>query len=213
MGWDIVHMVEAVANALRRRSEMDDLEQAVYGVDVLDELQLHPLIQQALRNAGYGVWPEQRYPSDRTARRKSIGKRCDLVLSPDERPLAEPESESTLFADANAVALEAAFWLEIKTVSQYTVEGPFARYSAELLQPVSQDIKKLANDRLVFHAGLLLVLYTVDEPTAEHDLKAWLMRCEKRGYAVAPPIVRGHGITDRIGNAWCAVALFPLRRL
>jgi hypothetical protein len=214
MAWDVTDIVEAVERGLRTRAAELETEQAVYGIDCLDELALHPLIQQSLRAADYGVWPEQRYPCDRLPRRrKSEGKRCDVVLTPDDRPLQEPDAEATLFATEDAVVLEAAYWLEIKTVAQFTVDGPFARYSAELLQPVSHDIRKLAGDRLVFHAGLMLVLFTTDQRTADHDLAVWLTRCEQRGYPVADPIVRGFPITDRIGNGWTATALFPVRRL
>ncbi|MEX0742577.1 MAG: hypothetical protein WD079_07240, partial [Phycisphaeraceae bacterium] len=92
-------------------------------------------------------------------------------------------------------------------------EGPFARYSAELLQPVTKDIRKLAQDRLIFHAGLLLVLFTADPIVATHDLGAWEHRALQRGYPVAPPIVRDFAITDRMGNAHVSVALFAVRRL
>ncbi len=213
MPWDLVHIAEAVSDHLVRRAAADDAEQAVYGLDILEELQLHPLIHEALREAGYGVWPEQRYPGDRTGRRRSEGKRCDVVLTPDHAPLLDPDAERTLFADRNACPLEAALWLEIKTVAQFTDQGPFKRYSAELLQPVSQDVKKLAGDRLIYHAGLLLVLFTQDQVTAAHDLAAWERRCLDRGYAVAPPLTRPFDLTDRVGNARCSVALFPIRRL
>ncbi len=213
MRWDGHEIVEAVAGHLERLARADDLEQAVYSIDRLEELELHPLIHAGLREAGFGTHPEQRYPSERTGRRKSEGKRCDAVLTPDDLPLAEPGAEATLFADENAVALEAAFWLEIKTVAQYTTEGPFARYGSELLATVSQDIRKLAQDRAIFHAGLLLVLFTESQEIAEHDLQAWYDRVLQRGYPVAPAIRHGFALTDRMGNGWCAVALFPVRRL
>jgi len=213
MAWDVVHITEAVADYLRQRAAADDLEQAVYSIDAMDELGLHPLIQQGLRDAGYGVHPEQRYPSDRTARRKSEGKRCDIVLTPDDRSLMDPHAESTLFEPPDAVVLEAAFWLEIKTVSQFTTDGPFARYSAELLQPVSKDVKKLSGDPVVYHAALLLVLFTADEPTAKHDLATWERKTMDKGYAVAPPIIRDFPINDRLGNGHCAVGMYQIRRL
>lgn len=213
MQWDIVAICEAVASGLAARARADDEAQEVYSIDALDELGLHPLIQSALREAGFGVFPEQRFPSDRTARRKSEGKRCDIVLTPDGRPLSEPDAEATLFAADDAVSLEAAFWLEVKTVSQFTTEGPFAHYGKELLQPVSQDVKKLAGDRSIYHAGLLLVLFTVDEAVAVHDLAAWEHRTLQRGYGVAPPIVRRFPLNDRLGNGCCSVALYAIRRL
>jgi len=213
MAWDAVEIVEAITRHLRARAAAADLEQAVYSIDALDELQLHPLIQTALREAGFGVWPEQRYSADGRRRRKSEGKRCDVVLTPDDLPLLEPDAETTLFADPRAVPLESAFWMEIKTVAQFTTEGAFVGYSSELLQPVTHDIKKMAKDGMLFHCGLLLVLFTAEKQVAEHDLAAWERRAIERGYGVAPPTARHFAINDRLGNACCSVALFPVRRL
>ena len=217
MRWNVTEMVEAVAAGLQQQARADDEEQAVYSIDVLDEMALHPLIQRGLREVGYGVWPEQRFPSQRAKsgrKRKSEGKRCDIVLTHEHpQTLVDPDAEATLFGDPEALPLEAAYWLELKTVAQFTTEGPFPRYSAELLSPVSQDIRKLAQDPLIFHAGLMLILFTADELVAKHDLRAWETRCLARGYPVAPPIVRDFKLRDRLGNAMCSVALFPVRRL
>ena len=219
MPWNVSEILDAVSAGLARAAAACDTEQAVYGIDCLDELKLHPLIQSSLRQAGFGVWPEQRYPSVRGARgirgrrAKSEGNRCDIVLTPDNRPLCDPDAEATLFSDDDAISLEAAYWLEVKTVSQFTTEGPFARYSAELLSPVSRDIRKLSQDPLIFHAGLLLVLFTADRMTAEHDLAAWETRCLEKGYPVAPPRTHHIPLTDRLGNAHLAIAIVPVRRL
>ncbi|MBI1372016.1 MAG: hypothetical protein GC159_04555 [Phycisphaera sp.] len=214
MHWDHVDICEAVHAGLLKCAQEIDAEQAVYGIDALDELGLHPLIQQPLRDAGFGVWPEQAYPSDRIGRkRRSEGKRCDIVLTPDERELVDPEAEATLFEPPDTVALESAYWLEIKTVSQYTTDGPFPHYSKELLSPVREDLRKLAQDPLIYHSGLMLVLFTEDPRVAQHDLELWEMRCLQKGYPIAPPVRRDFAITERMGNALCTVALFPVRRL
>ena len=212
MQWSTTDIADAVHTGLVERAEADDTEQVVYGFDALNELGLHPIIQSAFQKAGYGVWPEQRYPGDWKRRSKAEGKRCDIVLTPDDRPLRNPEVKGTLFDDARAIDAQQAYWLEIKTVAQHEPEGPFTRYSAELLSPVTHDIKKLWSDPLVRHAGLLLLLFTEDQRVAEHDLEAWHRRCIERGYPVSPPVVRQVAICDRIGNAWCAAAVFPVRR-
>src|ERR1051325_300968 len=104
MRWNTSEILDAVARGLEDAASKHDREQAVYGIDTLDELGLHPLIRQSLSAAGFGVWGEQCYPADRTGRRtKSIGKRCDLVLTPDRRPLLEPDAEATLFSSDEAV--------------------------------------------------------------------------------------------------------------
>lgn len=211
MPWSIADIADAIHAGLKARAAQDDLEQSVYGFDALDELGLHPLIHAALRAEGYGVWPEQRYPSDRTSKKKTTGKRCDVVLTPEGLSIRDPQVKDTLFDATPAVDLEESYWLEIKTVAQFETDGPFRRYSAELLQPVAHDVKKLWNDASINHAGLLLVLFTADQHIAEHDVAAWHRRCLERGYPVGPPAIRGIKINDRIGNGYCTAAVFGIR--
>jgi len=211
MRWSTADIADAVAAGLAARAAEDDAAQAVYGFDARDELGLHPLLHEALRVAGYGVHVEQRYPGHWHKRKKSEGLRCDVVLTPDGRPLAEPEQDRTLFAPPDAAPPESAYWLEVKTVAQFESEGAFSRYSAELLSVVADDVKKVWQDAVIKHGGLLLVLFTAEQRIAEHDLAAWHARCMERGYPVGPPAVRGFAINDRIGNAWCAVAVYGVR--
>lgn len=211
MPWNIPDIADALEAGLQRRAEEADLEQAVYGIDALDELGLHPLIHRALREGGYGVWPEQRYPDDRLKPNRSEGQRCDIVLTPGNLPLRDPLIKGTLFDDQPAADPDQAYWLEVKSVAQFETSGPFPRYSAELLSPVVKDIKKIWSDGIIRHGGLLLVLFTVSQEVAEHDLAAWHTRCLDRGYPVGAPAVRGFEINDRIGNAWCALAVFGIR--
>ncbi len=209
--WSTADLADAVADGLRAKARSDDAEQAVYGFDALDELGLHPLIHAALRSAGYGVWPEQRYPSDWKHAKRSEGRRCDAVLTPDDKPLREQAVRGTLFDTAGAIDPEQAYWLEIKTVAQFESSGPARRYASELLSPVTKDLQKLWSDPLLRHAGLLLVLFTVDELVAEHDLAAWHQRCLEKGHRVGAPATRGFALTERIGNAWCGLGVFPVR--
>jgi len=211
MRWHPSDISDAVAAGLKQRAEADDAEHAVYGFDALDELGLHPVIHNALHQDGWGVWPEQRYPGHWHKTKRSHGLRCDLVLTPDGRPLRDLSVRGTLFDNGESVDPEAAYWLEIKTVAQHETSGPFARYSAELLSPVMKDVKKIWSDGVIQHGGLLIVLFTEDQETAEHDLAVWHERCLRKGFPVGQPAVRGLGVTNRIGNAWCSVAVFGVR--
>lgn len=211
MRWSIADIAEHVEAGLRERARADDLEQAVYGFDSLNELGLHPLIQQSLRCAGCGVWPEQRYPGAWAKRKRSEGQRCDLVLTQNGLPLRDPELRDTLFDTDRSEDAEGAYWLEVKTVAQFESAGPFKRYSSELLSPVASDVKKIWQDGVIQHGGLLLILFTHTREVAEHDLAAWHERCIQRGYPVGPPAIRGFAITDRVGNGWCAIAVFGVR--
>jgi hypothetical protein len=72
-------------------------------------------------------------------------------------------------------------------------------------------VRKIWNDAKIRHGGLLLVLFTEDQHVAELDLATWQTRCIDRGLPIGIPTVRGFAINDRIGNAWCAVAMFGVR--
>lgn len=209
--WSTAELVEAIEAGLRQRARDDDLEQAVYGFDALDELAMHPLIAGALRTCGCSVYREVRYPQDQRHAKKSKGKRCDFVLTPKDQPLRDPEQAGTLFDTPDACDFEQAYWLEMKLVAQFEKTGPFRHYSKELLAPVPKDVRKLWSDGAIFHAGLLLILLTADQHIAEHDLSAWYTRCLERGYPVAAPATRHVAITDRLGNGCCTVALFSVR--
>ena len=212
MIWTTSIIADAVHDGLRDRAREEDLEQAVYGLDHHDELGLHPLVHAALRAAGWGVWPEQRYPGHWAKSRKSEGNRCDVVLTEDPAtPLRDPEIRGTLFDQLKGCDPDDAYWLEIKTVAQQTIEGPFPRYTTELLSPVARDIRKLWSDGVIRHAGLLLILFTAGRHVAEHDLTAWYTRCLDRGYPVGAPEYRLFDITERIGNSCCAVGVFGVR--
>lgn len=211
MRWSPAELADAIDAGLRARAAEDDLEQAVYGFDAMDELGLHPLIQKAYRAAGYGVWPEVRYPDDWHKKKKSEGQRCDVVLTRDGLPLREPGLRGTLFDQSPGADLDEAYWLEAKTVAQFETTGPFRRYSAELFSPVAQDIRKLWSDSLIMHSGLLLILMTATREVAEHDIGVWHRRCLDKGFPVSSPALRGFKIIDRIGNGWCASAVFGVR--
>ena len=211
MRWSPPEIANVVESGLLGRARADDTEQVVYGFDALDELGLHPLIQDSLRASGYGIWPEQRYPGQWNKTRRSEGQRCDLVLTRDGLPLFDPQIKGTLFEHQPAEDAETAYWLEIKTVAQFETGGPFRRYAGELFAPVAGDVRKIWNDGVILCGGLLLVLFTESQEVAEHDLAAWHQRCISRGYPVGPPAVRGFAIRDRIGNGWCGIAVFSVR--
>ena len=60
MPWSIAEIADAVEKGLKQQAQNDDVEQAVYGFDHHDELGLHPIVQDAIKQAGFGIIPEQR---------------------------------------------------------------------------------------------------------------------------------------------------------
>lgn len=206
-------IADAIETGLKRQCEQLDIEQAVYGLDALDEVAIHPSLAAALRAAGYGVYREQRYPADRTRRKASEGERCDFVLTRDGLPLLQPDAAGTLFDPPDAVELSDAFWLEVKVVAQFTTDGPNRNYASQLMSSVRHDVTKLSKDPHILHAALLLIMFVRDERIANHDLRIWQDRCLERGLPIGAPSQRFITMTDRHGNGLCAIAVYPVNHL
>lgn len=211
--WSLADIADALEVGVKQANSRLDAEHAVYGLDAQEEVELHPVVADALGMAGYGVHREQRYPADRKKRRDREGERCDFVLTPRGLPLRDSLSKATLFEPADAVELDDAFWLEMKVVAQYTIEGANRNYSSQLLSTVRQDVTKLSKDRGILHAGLLIMLFVRDMQVADHDLGIWQERCLNRGLPITAPSIRGVQIADRLGNSVCAMALYGVRHL
>lgn len=209
--WSIPEIADILHTGFTRFVNEIETEQAVRGIDSLDELPHHTLIHKILKESSFGLYLEQRYPADRKTRKKrSEGKRCDIVLTPDGKPLEEPESLATLFTPKDAISLTDAFWLEIKIVNQFTDMGANQSYSSDLSQPLQNDIRKLTNDPDIKNAALLIVLYTENKLIAQHDLHIWEQRCIEKNVFINVPCLRFVEIGNRIGNAMCTLALYGI---
>jgi len=203
-------LVDALAAGFRELEAELRLEQAVHGLDVLDEVKLHTHLRWALVRAGYGVHAEQRYPRDRIRRRRSEGERCDLVVTLDGAALRHPDAAPSLFDPPNAVELQHAFWIEVKAAWQFIEGRPNARYTAEMGDLPRRDVRKLVRDVDIRRRALLLVLFAADETTAEHDLAQWERIALARGIDLGPPCRRNVELLDRIGHRVCVLSLYPI---
>ncbi len=250
--WRAEEIADIAAGALARHDRRLAEEQAVYGLDALDEVGLHPILAAGFSEAGLGVLREQPYPSRwrKKTRAETEGEqeglplprdreRCDLVLTPVRgQVLADSlrttklartvrqQARGTLFesmAENAAVDQpvppgqlppEEAYWLEVKVVAQFTLSGGVlgqnTTYASQLVRGPLADLAKLSKDREILHAAMLIVLFTADGVTADHDLLALLHRCVDRDLPIAPPVNRPHPIPDRMGNTVCTAALIPL---
>jgi hypothetical protein len=159
----------------------------------------------------------------------------DSLLSEKARRAEAREIEGTLFefattshltpgssaftADAphrpSGVPPERAFWLEVKLVAQFCptdgVPGPNRTYTGEITRNPIADLSKLAGDAHIHHAGLLLIVFTVDEAVARHDLAILAHKLLDRELPITSPVMRSFPITDRIGNTLCTLCLIPVR--
>jgi len=210
--WSYEDLADALASGLATASAELELEQAVHGLDVRSELELHPLLHAGLRAAGYGVHPEQRFPRERSLRRRSEGTRCDVVVTPEGLPLVDDAAQLGLFAPARAVALADAMWIEVKAVAQFRALAPNMAYAQALQRPVWRDVEKLASDPQIAHATVLLIVFTADAVVAEHDLGVWAARASERGLPLWPRVQRTLAIGDRVGHRCCTLALLPIER-
>lgn len=134
----------------------------------------------------------------------------DLSQAPD------PGQSRIQTGRPHATGPDEAFWLEVKTIGQFTytngVPGPNGAYSSEILSGPAEDAIKLEWDLLIRHAAVLVVLFTEDERTADHDVGVLMHRLLDREIPVGSPVVRRFAITDVIGNRACSLVLVPLAK-
>ncbi len=231
--WSGRELVEIAAQSLRGRELELRAEQAVSGLDSLDEVGLHPILAAGFRASGLGVHTEQVYGgaiSDRPIRRER--ERCDLVLTHDPGArLIDPVTElveidrasGTLFESmAESMAPEGkvveageAYWLEVKAVAQVAYVGgtPQANraYAAQLVGGPAGDVLKLAREATIERAGAMVVLFARDEATCEHDIGRMFHALLDKGLPISESVWETFEIQDRVGNGACAVALAGVR--
>lgn len=208
-------------------------EQAVRGIDALDEVGLHPVLAGGFVATGLGVWREWPYPGKVKKRPGGAERvRCDLVLTPDAHArLVDPVAElkeidraaGTLFEPiatqvvpaGPVVEAEDALWLEIKVVAQHSfvdgVPGPNRTYSSELVAGPAGDVVKLASDGAIGTRVVGVVLFAESEEAIDHDFNMAVHRLLDRDLPIGSPAISIARIEDRVGNAAVGVMLIPVR--
>ncbi len=229
----VAQILQAIASVLERVEAELKAEQAVRGLDMLDELRLHRLIAGGLESSAWGVLREVPYPTPPSRRaRRSERDRCDLVLTPrsgqcirDEVDIARQEDAraATLFArvapcpEEHGATIDPreAIWIEVKTTGQFTcrdgVGGPNRSYASDLITGPSTDVRKLAADPGIQQGVAVLVMFTPSERSARHDLTAAAHRMLDCGVPLLTYELVAIPILDRIGNSVCVVAGFGAR--
>ncbi len=232
--WNLADIHETLVEGLRARALAADEEQAVQGIDALSEIALHAMLADILVQTEFGVLRERVYPgqpgvaAEKARPKDSARMRCDIVLTPRKgMKLTDPVEQlrerdalvGTLFAETPlptskpTLTAAQALWIEVKTVGQYCfrrdIPVPNTTYGADLTQAMFDDLAKLSHEPLIHQGTLALILFTADRETAEHDVGVAMHRVLDKGVAFRAPIRGGFPITDRIGNAWCCVAVVP----
>jgi hypothetical protein len=147
--WPLDDILHAVQDGLRSREAELREEQAVAGLDSLDELALHPLVAASLEATPFGVLREQVYPSEWQSKRGSAKRpsselidqrtgevvseplperrdryRCDIVLTPERRQrLVDPLVITQRARREQASALGGLFDVHARREAEPPVQG------------------------------------------------------------------------------------------
>lgn len=220
-------IVDHIARGIERAESSLRTEQAVVGLDMLDERALQALVTSSLAEGGWGVHREVPYPTPpRINSTRAERDRCDIVLTPEpgqqiadavESARMEAELRATLFAnvgprgsdEGSVVQPSDAIWIELKTTGQFTcrdgIGGPNHAYSSELVRGPLTDARKLVADSMIHVSVMVVVLFAADEASARHDVTMAVHRMLDAGSLVVSTEVDVVPIADRIGNSVCAI--------
>jgi hypothetical protein len=201
--WDFSTVADDVGEALRLLEEDLRLEQAVYGLDSKDELELHKLISEKLQ-ARYEVAREVHYPSS-AGKKLTHRSRCDLVLTKKGRPLKLDSKPPTLFDPP-----EQALWLEMKVAYQFRELGVrHGGYGNQWRSAVVEDLRKMEAETMIHEAGLLLVVFNESAEILEKDLELFETVLMEKEVLAGFRQVRSVPIWERMGHRLCTAALWP----
>lgn len=208
MLWDLSTVADHIGEVIAAAEEEKRLEQAVYGIDSMDERQL-----QAVLAAGLGRWyevaREVHYPSS-AGRKLTHRARCDLVLSPPGRPIKRDFAVPTLFDPPDLCPPEQALWLEVKCAYQFR-EGNIRHggYGQQWRSAVVDDLRKMEAEAPIKEAGLLLIVFNESADVLEKDLELFELVLMQKEVLAGFRQVRSVKITERIGHRLCTAALWP----
>lgn len=206
--WDFSTLADHLGEVLTHAEADLRLEQAVYGLDTKDELTLHTLLADGLRQ-WYEVAREVHYPS--TAGRKLTHRqRCDLVLSSKGRPLRLDLTPPTLFDAPHPCDPADALWLEVKVAYQFREGGArHGGYGAQWRTGVVEDLRKMDADEKIHEAGLVLIVFNESGDILEKDLQLFEDVLAQKEVLAGFRHVRSVPILERMGHRLCTAAVWP----
>jgi hypothetical protein len=208
MLFDLHDLAGQLAASLQQAEQALRVEQAVYGLDSLDERALQSLLAEGLA-ASYEVAREVHYPST-MGRKLTHRPRCDIVLSPRGRPLRLDSAPPTLFDAPNLSPADQALWLEVKVAHQFGMGGVrHSGYGQQWRSAVVQDLKKMEQDPLIRQAALVLIVFTESQGIVLKDLELFETILIRKELLAGFRQVRSVPTLDRMGHSLCSVAVWP----
>jgi hypothetical protein len=206
--WDLSTLADRLRDAIAAAESDLRLEQAVYGLDRLDERKIQALLAERI-SSSYEVAREVHYPSTR-GRKLSHRARCDLVLSPKGLPLRLDSAPPTLFDPANVCEPAQALWLEVKVAYQFREGGVrHMGYGTQWRQKVIEDLRKMEAEPLVHDAGLVLVVFNESQAVLDKDVELFEDVLARKEVLAGFRHVRSVPIIERIGHNLCTIAVWP----
>lgn len=205
---DLSQVADHLGAAVAELEEGFRLDQAVYGLDSLSEVEIQKLLAERL-TAHYEVAREVHYPSSAGAKR-THRMRCDVVLSPKGWPLRLDTRPAGLFDPVQQCEPGNALWLEVKVAYQFREGGVrHTGYGAQWRQAVVEDLRKMEEEALVKEAALVLVVFNESHEILEKDLDLFETVLAQKEVLAGFRQVRSVPIADRIGHRLCTVAVWP----
>lgn len=206
--WDFSTLADRFHDAIAAAEADLRLEQAVYGLDRLDERAMQALLAERLRGS-YEIAREVHYPSSR-GKKLTHRARCDLVVSPKGLPLRVDSAPPTLFDPAKMCEPIDALWLEVKVAYQFREGGVrHMGYGPQWRQKVVDDLRKMETEPLIKDAGLCLVVFNESQAILDKDLELFEDVLARKEVLAGFRQVRSVKIVERIGHNLCTVALWP----
>lgn len=206
--WDLSTVADRLGQVVLQAEADLRLEQAVYGLDWRDEVEIHKLLAEGL-SEHYDVAREVHYPSS-VGRKLSHRKRCDLVLSPKGRPLRLDRGLPTLFDPAEQTEPTEALWLEVKVAYQFRELGVrHGGYGQQWRSAVVEDLRKMEAEEKICEAGLILVVFNESQAILEKDLELFETVLARKEVLAGFRQVRSIPILERMGHRVCTIALWP----
>lgn len=208
MRYDLSTVADHLGQVLQQAEDDLRLEQAVYGLDSLDEVRLQTLLAAGLTRH-YEVAREVHYPSS-SGNKRTHRARCDLVLSPRSRPLKRDVEPVTLFDSPDMCPPGHALWLEVKSAYQFREGGVrHGGYGTQWRNAVVEDLRKMEAEPAITEAALVLVVFNESPDILHKDLDLFETVLIQKEVLAGFRQVRSVPILDRIGHRLCTVALWP----